>query len=110
MAGRKPKKCAICGKKIKGDGFVLKIVCYVAFDGIEIRPEDLSKDIKKQIRDELKKIRKMSKKRLQDEVAKWWEFSLCQTCAEEYRKNPLRGARREGTMYEKGRNADLSSG
>jgi dimeric dUTPase (all-alpha-NTP-PPase superfamily) len=91
MVKRKTKKCAICGKKITGDRFVLKIVCYAAFDGLEIRPEDLSRDIKKQIRDELRKIKKLSKKRLQDDIAKWWKFSICPACARKYRRNPLRG-------------------
>ncbi len=94
VADRKAKKCAICGKKIKGDRFVLKIVCYAAFDGLEIKPEDLSKDIGKQIREEMKKIRKMSKKSLQESVAKWWEFSLCPSCAKKYRRSPLRGLRK----------------
>jgi len=90
MGKAKIKKCALCGRQIKGERFILRIVCYSAYDGLEIEPWDLRKNFKKLIEEEVKKIKKLSKRKLMEEVAKWWEFSLCKKCASKYRKNPLR--------------------
>jgi len=89
MVKAKTKKCALCSRQIKGERYILRIVCYSAYDGLEIKPWDLRKDFQKLIEDEVKKIEKLPKRKLMEEVAKWWEFTLCKSCAAKYRKNPL---------------------
>ena len=90
MVKRKAKKCALCGREIRRNRYILRIICYVAYDGLEIHLEDMSRDFTKMIKEEIRKIKKLSKKRLLDEIAKWWEFLLCPACAEKYRRNPIK--------------------
>jgi len=93
MVKRKIEKCFFCRRQIKGVRYIVRSVCYAACDNLEICPWDLSADLTELIRREIKKIRKISGKKLNDEIAKCWEFSLCGRCAAEYRKNPAAGRR-----------------
>ncbi len=91
---RTSKKCAGCGKKITSNRYALKIVCYAAYDGLEIRPEDLSEDLSAQIDRQIRSLKNVPARRLCDEVVKYWKYSLCSACAAKYRRSPLKGLKK----------------
>ena len=48
-------KCAICGKQIKSNRYILKIASYAAYDGLEINLLDFTRDYERELRELVKK-------------------------------------------------------
>lgn len=78
-------ECQKCRKKIKGR-YVVKIVSYLAYDGLEINLLDLGKDIKKEIKKLIKSASKKSEKQLLEDIYTLDEFSLCKGCRDGFIK------------------------
>jgi len=82
-------KCDLCGKKIVRNRYLVRIVSYAAYDGLEIGLLDLTRDFRKEMEDLLKKIRKQSGKKLEKDICAGFEFSLCRNCRDNYIRDPL---------------------
>ena len=76
--------CKFCRRRIRGNRYILRIASYAAYDGLEINPQDLRKDFKKQMDSLIRKIRKRDKKSMDDEVCAGFEFTVCKNCRERF--------------------------
>ena len=82
-------KCAICGKQIKSNRYILKIVSYAAYNGLEINLLDFTRDYEKELQQLVEKLKRQKKSMAEEDVFKTFKFDLCRSCHQRYIKNPL---------------------
>lgn len=57
---------------------------YAAYDGLEIEPWDLSRNLEKEVKEAVKKTKGKSARRLEEDVAQCYDFSLCAICRDNF--------------------------
>ena len=91
--------CDLCGKTLLLDEDVrynVNIEVFAAYDPMELTAADMKKDYRKELRDLVRRMKKMDPEKVQDGVYRRFTFQLCPSCQKEYLKDPLmRKARRQ---------------
>jgi len=86
-------RCELCGRQVVKNRYLVRIVSYSPYDGLEINLLDLTRDFRKEIRDLLKKISKKRIKEVEKDILVGFEYVLCKKCRDSYIRDPL-GKRR----------------
>ena len=88
--------CDVCGAALPGGSlrYIAKIDVYAAYDTLEIRREDLERDIGYELRELFERMKDVDPEKLLREVYANFRFDLCARCQREYVKDPLTGLRR----------------
>jgi len=84
----------MCGKLLLIDEdtrYIVDIKAYAAYDPMEITPDDLAQDHRKQMQKLLDDMKNKDTSELEEEVAAVFRFDLCPGCQKIYIKNPLPG-------------------
>ncbi len=84
--------CDICGQVLLGRSdirYEVRIEVKAAFDPLEMRDEDLGRDIRGEIAKVLQQLEGISEEEAQNEVYRQFEFDLCAACQKKYLKDPL---------------------
>lgn len=84
--------CDICGKTLLLDEdvrYVVDIRVFAAADPMELTADDLKKDLKRELRELVERMKKMDPEKAQDSVYRSFRFELCPACQREYLKDPL---------------------
>ena len=85
--------CDLCGKILLLDEdvrYVVNIEVFAAADPMELTAEDLKKDLRRELRELVERLKKMDPEKAQDSVYRSFRFELCPACQREYLKDPLR--------------------
>ena len=84
--------CDLCGKTLLLDEdvrYIVNIEVFAAYDPMELTEEDLEKDLDKELRELVERMKHMDPEKAQDSVHRRFRFDLCPACQKKYLKNPL---------------------
>ena len=100
--GAKYHVCDMCGTRIEREipRYMLKMSVLAAYDRLEISSADMSRDYEEDIRKLVEEMEEMDPKKLEEEVAKHFNFDLCRPCRIKLLSDPLgtRGERQASTQ------------
>lgn len=85
--------CDICGKTLLLDEdvrYVVDIRVFAAADPMELTADDLKRDLRRELRELVERMKNMDPEKAQDSVYRRFRFELCPACQKEYLKDPLR--------------------
>ena len=101
VLGAKYHVCDICGTRIDGEAtrYMLKMSVFAAYERLQINAADISRDYEEDIRKLVEEMEEMDPKRLEEDVAKHFNFDLCRPCQRKILRDPLgtRGERQAPT-------------
>ena len=84
--------CDRCGKTLLVDEevrYVAKIEVFAAYDPMELTHADLEKDLDRELRELIERMKTMDPEKAQDQVYRHFRFDLCPACRRKYAKDPL---------------------
>ncbi|RLD16636.1 MAG: hypothetical protein DRI36_05395 [Caldiserica bacterium] len=73
-------KCKVCGKKIKGRGYTLKLISYYPYRKTDIKIENIGVDINKEIKKLINLVKKRRKKEIEEDIVKFFKAKICYDC------------------------------
>lgn len=85
--------CDLCGADLLGRElrYVVEIKVYAGCDPLEITAADLSRDLRAEMNELVKKLKRAEPESLEEEVYTELRFDLCPACRRRYLAEPLPG-------------------
>ncbi len=69
--------------------YIVRIDVRAAYDPVEIPPEDLERDLSREIDDLIRRLEQADPRTVQDQVHRAFRFDLCPPCQALYLRDPL---------------------